>query len=164
MANIPPKYARFRRVFDELSRCPAAASGLEAYAQLSNILNHAEDEIFGDFWDPPRTYLNGETSERLYHSAPECFETIEGFPGVTAMVHVKEFVFISRFGAVEVQRDTGQCEETIPFCTRDGAVMFRKLDAYGDGVWHPKNADNCPVPKRSGTICLRKELLLKNSK
>ncbi len=158
---LPSKGERIRRLLAELDKQPPAASGLEAYAQMSNTLNHLEDALPDNPWAPPRTYVNGELTDRMYPSTTECFETVEGYPGVTVMVHTKEFIFISRFGAIEIQKDTGESEVDIHFSTRSHAVIYKKPDAYGDGVWHDKNADNCPVPKPPGTISFRKELLLK---
>ncbi|MFM0204683.1 hypothetical protein PQR53_33140 [Paraburkholderia fungorum] len=135
----PKKHERIKELLARLDELEHARSGLEAYAQISNTLNEIEDAYFGDFWDLPRTFLDGTISDRLYTSQAECFRVDPQYPGVVNMVHTNEYILISRYGAIEIQKDTG--ERKIPFCYRKDAIIYQKPDAWGDGVWHSKNGD-----------------------
>lgn len=119
-----------------------ASSGLEAYAQLSEVINNTEDEIWGkEAWDLPRTFLDGRRTDRLYPILPESFHPVQGYPGVTILVSKIEVVFISRWGAIEMQRKDPEDKfgERMHFAYRSDRVLFTKSDAYGDHVWHDKN-------------------------
>jgi hypothetical protein len=140
MMNSITKKDRLSKIFEKLDRIPCAKTGLEAYARLCNIVNEIEDELFE--WRLPRTFLDGTITERLYPPQPECMESVSGWSGIIVCVHVKEFIFFSRYGAVEIQLDTSEDEKLIHFSTRSSAVIYSKNDAYGDPVWHPKNKDN----------------------
>ena len=137
--NNLTKRDRLVRMFELLDSAPNAKTGIEAYARLSNIVNEAEDELFE--WKLPRTFLDGTITERIYPPQPECMESVSGWAGVVVCVHVKEFIFFSKHGAIEIQLDTSEDEKRIHFSIRSSAVIYSKLDAYGDSVWHPKNKD-----------------------
>jgi hypothetical protein len=149
-APIPRKGERLQKLTACLLMLPPARSGLEAFAQVTNALNLLEDQLWGpDHYLMPRTYEGGRVTDRLYASHPESFETVDGWIGVMNMVHTKEFIFMSRFGAIEIQRDTGESESEVCFCTRRHAVLFAKVDAAGHGVWHAKNRDDIECGERT---------------
>jgi hypothetical protein len=108
------KSERLLRVFDLLRLGPPCRSGLGAYRQISEALNVIEDEQLGpDSWRPPKSFLGQPSSERMYPTYPENMLAVPGYPGNTALWHVSEVVFVSRFGAIEVrQRDERAFEET----------------------------------------------------
>ncbi|HVZ12376.1 MAG TPA: hypothetical protein VG965_05080 [Patescibacteria group bacterium] len=139
---IPSRQERFADVLSHLATLPAAHSSLEAYGQLSEAINAAEDRMFGvDSWAPPRTFLDGQRSERLYTIYTESFHHVDGFAGVTLMIAKRELVFVSRFGAIQVQSKIpddpyGRSKH---FSDRPETVIWNKEDAYGDDVWHDKN-------------------------
>lgn len=138
----PAKRDRLQRMIECVRALPPARSGLEAFAQITNVLNHLEDQVWGaDHYAMPRSYEGGVVTDRLYGSHAESFETVQGFSGVVNMVHTKEFVFVSRTGAIEIQKDTGESEELVHFETRRHAVLFSKPDAYGRAVWDDQNRD-----------------------
>lgn len=142
LSSCPSKGSRLARVLETVSAMPAARTGLEAYAQISNALNLLEDQVWSErhFW-MPRTYEGGVVTDRLYVSHPESFESVDGFEGVVNMVHTKEFIFISRTGGIEIQKDTGECERSVHFETRTHAVLFSKSDAQGRSVWDESHRD-----------------------
>ncbi len=139
--GIPPRQDRFMSVLARVSEMPACSNSLEAYGLLSRVLNSAEDEIFGDHWEPPRTFLDGKRTPRIYPIHPESFHPVEGFSGVTLMIAKKEYVIVSRFGAMEVQTKIPDdlYGANLHFSERNDQVLWQKTDAYGDGVWHDKN-------------------------
>jgi hypothetical protein len=138
----PTKKSRLMKLFDVLGKLPPAKTGLEAYGQISNSLNLLEDQVFGyQEWKTPRTFEDRIVRSRMYASHPEWFKIVEGFSGVTNLVHGNEYIFISRMGAIEIQLDTKEDKIDKPFHTRTSAVVFKKNDAYGDDVWNSKNSD-----------------------
>jgi len=141
-ADIPPKGHRLKELFSLLRASRPARNGLEAYMLIANNLNMLEDSYFGmSNWSPPRTYITGAQTDRLYPPQPDNFEMVPGWPGVTNMVHTKEYVFISKSGAIEVQRDDGSSERGNPYWKRRESVVFEKLDFNGDGVWSPQHKE-----------------------
>jgi hypothetical protein len=140
--SIPPRQERFMAVLSRVSLLPPAHSSLEAYGQLSEELNAAEDEVFGrDYWEPPRTFLDGNRTPRIYPIHTESFHPVVGFNGVTLMIAKKEYVMISRHGAMEVQSKIPDdlYGDLLHFSERNDHILWQKNDAYGDGVWHEKN-------------------------
>jgi hypothetical protein len=138
----PAKKLRLMKLFNVLKQLPPAKTGLEAYSQISNSLNLLEDQVFGhEEWETPRTFEDRVVRSRMYTSHPEWFKTVTGFSGVTNLVHGKEYIFISRTGAIEIQLDTKEDKIEKPFHTRTSAVVFKKNDAFGNGVWDSKNED-----------------------
>jgi hypothetical protein len=133
------KRERLFAALQRLQDVPACSSGLEMYRNLCQALNHVEDNALGESsWLPPRTFIGARSSERLYPTYPESMLRVSGAPGITALWHETEVVFISRFGAMEVEEKNGRDLELI--VSEGGATrLFSRLDAYGDGVWHPKN-------------------------
>jgi hypothetical protein len=142
MAVLPTKQERLKRMFDCLQQLPPARTGLEAYAQISQLINLLEDQVLGiESWSLPRTYTNGKWTDRMHPSQPECFESVAGYVGITNMVHAKQFVFISRTGAIEMQYDTKESERDVHFSVRTYAIIFKKPDACGRGVWDEIHKD-----------------------
>ncbi|MCW1908769.1 MAG: hypothetical protein KIH63_005515 [Candidatus Saccharibacteria bacterium] len=139
--SVPSRAERLQDILDRLALLPPAQNGLEAYAQMAELINTSEDALFGDHWDLPRTFLDGRRTDRLYPILPESFFSVPAFPGVTLMVSKVEVVFMSRWGAIEMQTKDPDDKfgERIPFCSRFENVIFSKPDALGDGVWHDKN-------------------------
>lgn len=150
LSSCPSKGSRLARVLETVSAMPAAKTGLEAYAQISNALNLLEDQVWSErhFW-MPRSYEGGVVTDRLYVSHPESFESVDGFEGVVNMVHTKEFIFISRTGGIEIQKDTGECERSVHFESRSHAVLFSKADAQGRSVWDDSHRD---LPRQATTV------------
>lgn len=141
-AVVPSRYERLLRLLDVIRVAAPARSGLEAYRQLAETLNEMEDEWWGpEHWAPPRTFRTALRTERLYPIMPESFFEVPGFPGVTLLLAKRELVFVSRTGAIQVQRkDTADRDGRItPFESRTETIMLDKSDAYGDRVWHVKN-------------------------
>lgn len=139
---IPPRRDRFMAVLGEIDALPPAHSSIEAYGQISETLNVYEDEVFGrDHWFPPRSFLHGNRTERIYPIYPESFHPVPEFAGVTVMIAKREYVFLSRFGAIEIQEKVPGDEfgQTVHFKNRQDCILWKKDDAYGDGVWHEKN-------------------------
>lgn len=133
---------RFLRSLRILAKLPPASNALEAYAQLCNTLNEVEDIVFGSqHWNPPRTFLTGVETTRLYPIFTESFFAVTEFPGVQMLLARKELVFISRFGAIQVQNKSASDKtgDDLPFFRRSDEVIFTKDDKYGDDVWHEKN-------------------------
>lgn len=134
--RIPPKSQRLEKFIETLSKTSPSHSGLEAYAKICSVLNMLEDEIFSiNEWSLPRSFATGATTDRLYPPQPDNFEDVPNWPGVTNMVLKKEFVFISRGGAIEIQKDDGSSERGNPYHLRNKSVIFVKPDANGHGVW-----------------------------
>ncbi|MFO7561772.1 MAG: hypothetical protein R6X02_03960 [Enhygromyxa sp.] len=127
----------------QVAALPRAATGLQVYQQFAETLNSFEDEVWGrDCWAPPRSFLEGNRTNRLYPIFPESFHPVSDFPGVTLLLAKRELVFISRFGAMQIQRKQldDRFGEQVPFRARGEHVIFDKFDTMGDGVWHPKNS------------------------
>lgn len=140
--GIPPKPHRLRSALDEVARRPGAQTGLEGYRQISDAINRVEDEQWGTgHWHPPRYVSPGVRTDRLYPIAPESIYPVPEFPGVDLLVSVRECVFISRWGAIEVQRKEHDdlFGQRTHFRDRRDHVIFAKPDWSGDGVWHAKN-------------------------
>ena len=111
---------------------------------LSETLNEREDAIWGaDDWHPPRTFKDGVRTERLYPISTESFVPVPGFPGVTALLARREVLFVSRYGALEVQEKLREMDLQSQLLTAKGSerVIYQLNDSAGDGVWHTKNAD-----------------------
>ena len=99
-----------------------------------------EDLVWGEnYWKAPRTFLDGTVTDRIYPTYTESFECLKNFPGITHLVHTKHSVFISRYGAVQVQLDNGMPPEKCYLEYRPEFILLDKLDSYNDGVWHEKN-------------------------
>jgi len=146
--EIPQKRDRLKKLFFCLEALPPAHSSLEAYAQIFNTFNLMEDQLWGNsHWDFPRTFAHGAVTDRMYGSHTDCNEYVPQYPGVMNMVHTHHFVFISASGAIEIQRETNEDEEKIPYYTRREAVMFEKPDASGRTVWDESNRDINFTPK-----------------
>lgn len=160
--EIPPKFKRIKKLIECLNELPPAKTQLEAYSHISNAILLLEDELWGeDHWDLPRTFLNGEVTQRMYPSLTECCEAVDFYSGVNVFVHTKEFIFISRTGAIEIQKGTGEDERAVPFHTREHAVVYRKPDSYGKGVWDSMHLDNALIAEPEPT---RAKLYLNDAK
>lgn len=137
-----PKHQRIQVVLDYLYSLPPARSSLEAYMIFAKAINEVEDDFLGkESYSPPRTFLDGTKTERIYMTLFESMHPVPRYSGVHILIHLKEVVFISRYGAIEIQR---KIEDDIlgfkrHFETRNDCVMFTKPDANGDGVWSEKN-------------------------
>jgi hypothetical protein len=133
--SFPSKADRVKSFFTELGKLPPAASGLEAYAQIANLLNSLEDK-YGIPWRLPRLFDENNRDPRLYPPQPHYFHKVEDFPGLMAMVHSKSVCFISPMGAIEFQkRDRPFNPAAIDYSTSTETAIFKKPDAYGKGVW-----------------------------
>jgi 5'-deoxynucleotidase YfbR-like HD superfamily hydrolase len=140
--QMPSKSHRLKLIFEEIADRDPARTSLEAYRQISDAVNRVEDMYFSaSHWQPPRHVGPGVTTDLLYPIAPESCYPVPHYAGVDLMVSVKECVFISRFGAIEVQiKDKRDLfGERIAFHARSDRVIFSKADSAGDGVWHDKN-------------------------
>ncbi len=138
----PSRKERLLQVLEQFKKLPPATNGLEAYKQFCELINHSEDVLWGkESWNPPRTFLDGSRTDRLYPIYPESFHPVQGFPGVTVLISKMEIVFISRYGAIEIQeKDPDDKYGTNNhFSERHHLCIFKKHDAYRDGVWHNKN-------------------------
>lgn len=144
-AEIPPDLSRKKRVsliLMELDALPLARSGLEAFRQISETINSFEDRFWGrESWNPPRSFLDGVETKRFYTIMTESFYPVEGFPGVMLLLGTKELIFVSRYGAIEIQsKDVSDpYGEIQAFWLRRNQVFFAKPDAYGHSVWNDKN-------------------------
>jgi hypothetical protein len=133
---------RLRAIFKAMMSLPPATSGLLIYAQLSNLINTMEDDFWGpDHWVPPRTFLNGKRTERIYPIYAESFHPVSRYPGTTMLLAKSELIFISRHGAFQVQTKImdDPFGEAMNFDTRAAQILLEKADAAGHGVWHSKN-------------------------
>lgn len=133
---------RVKLILTNLELLSPARSGLEAYKQISETINHFEDEIWGkEYWHPPRSFFGGISTQRFYTIFPESFFLIENFPGVMLLLGTKELIFVSRYGAIEMQKKLhdDRYGKVKAFYLRQDLVFFEKLDAYGDTVWNEKN-------------------------
>ncbi|MDE1153748.1 MAG: hypothetical protein PW788_14535 [Micavibrio sp.] len=138
--DIPPKFVRISKILALFAKAPPFANGMMAYATLMEIVNEQEDLVWGaDYWKAPRTFHGGVVTDRVYPTHTESFENVEGFLGVTHLIHTKHSIFLSRYGAVQVQLDNGWAVSDCHLETRAEFILVDKLDAYGDGVWHEKN-------------------------
>jgi hypothetical protein len=141
---IPSRRERLLLVLSEIEKLPPFRNGLQVYKELSERLNHQEDCFFGkESWDPPRTFLENNRTDRLYPIYPESIHTIEEFPGVSILISMKEIIFISRWGAIEVQDKDPKDKygQVTHFFLRKEKVIFYKSDYYGHGVWADKNKE-----------------------
>jgi hypothetical protein len=141
-SKLIPKGKRIRSTLDYLHALPPARTALEAYMLFAKAINEVEDAFLGaDSYDPPKTFLDGTTTERMYMTLFESVHPVPRYSGVHALIHVKEVIFISRYGAIEIQRknedDTRGFDQH--FSERKDLIMFKKADASGHGVWHKKN-------------------------
>ncbi len=71
-------------------------------------------------------------SDRLYPGYPDSMHPVEGWPGVTIIVHHKQFVFIEMRGAFQIQ---DRVDSDVPFSRRRDAVLLDKPDRWGLSVW-----------------------------
>lgn len=111
------------------------SNGLMAYKLISTTLNEIEDRHLGPAsWQPPRRFGNGVVSERLYPSYPESMFAVDGWPSVTMIVHIRQFVFIGMGGAFQFQRRE---ESPLHYSLRQDLVMLDKPDSRGNRVWNP---------------------------
>ena len=137
------KGERLQAVLDRLRYSPPAHTSLEAYALFEKIINQVEDEFLGPHtYNPPRSLLvDFENIGRMYMTKTESMFSIPKYTGVHILVNHREVVFISRYGAIELQRKLGHDKEglIIHFEHRLEQVLLQKPDAWGHGVWHPKN-------------------------
>jgi hypothetical protein len=62
---------------------------------------------------------------------------------VTALLARREVLFVSRYGALEVQEKLREMDLQSQLLTAKGSerVIYQLNDSAGDGVWHTKNAD-----------------------
>ena len=121
---------------------PPATNGLLCYKQLTECIDKVEDQIFGkNHWDCPRTFLKGDRTNRIYTILSECFHSAPYYPVVSLLLAKHELVFISRFGAAELQTklDGAVYGPKRDFDQRTDKVIFSKKDSFGHGVWHEKN-------------------------
>lgn len=136
------KKERLSLLFTSLDSEPPATSSLDAYRQISNLLNNIEDDVLGrDSWNPPRYYPPGENTERLYTIGADSIFPLKEYNGIDVLTSIGEITFISRYGAIEVQLkdkldNTGNGTD---YENRKKAVIYSKVDYQGDGVWHEKN-------------------------
>lgn len=138
--NIPPKFIRISKILELFAKAPPFTNGMMAYAALMELVNEQEDTVWGaGYWKAPRTFHGGVVTDRIYPTHTESFEDVMGFPGVTHLIHTKHSIFLSRYGAVQVQLDNGWAVADCHLETRPEFILLDKLDAYGDGVWHEKN-------------------------
>jgi hypothetical protein len=140
---IPSRAERLAVALQRTARLPPATTALEAYRQIAQSINDVEDGWWGqEHWQPPRSFLDGTRTERLYPIYAESFFPVEGFPGVTLLLAKRELLFISRFGAIELQckQWNDALVKQVHYPERSAKVIFAKADVGGDGVWHAKNA------------------------
>jgi guanylate kinase len=136
------KSVRLKMIIENLKSLEPSNCGLMAYSLITKCINEVEDEIWGkNFYFPPRTFLNGSSSNRIYTIFPESFFKVPMYSGVTLLLSKRELIFISRFGAIEGQLKDSEDKfgEKIHFSERRNNVYFEKQDSFGDGVWVPKN-------------------------
>ena len=139
---IATRRDRLLKALKSVSQLPNASNGLEAYKQISEAINQEEDLMWGkDTWNPPRSFLAGNRTARLYPIYPESFHSLKKYPGIMLLLSKREIVFISRFGAIEIQEKdiNDQYGEITPFSERKEKILFSKLDAYNHDIWHDKN-------------------------
>src|SRR5436853_576184 len=92
----PSKGARLEMLISRLKHAPAVTNGLLAYKLISETLNDIEDVVLGkDCWDPPRTFVGGITSERLYPTCPESILPVPNKPNLAMLTHVGQIIFIA---------------------------------------------------------------------
>jgi len=140
---IPSRAERLAAALRRTAALPPATTALEAYRQIAQSINDVEDRWWGpEHWQPPRSFLDGTRTARLYPIYAESFFPVEAFPGVTLLLAKRERLFISRFGAIELQRKQWDdaLVEQVHYPERSADAIFAKADACGDGVWHAKNA------------------------
>lgn len=128
---------RLSYILENLRLYPEACSGLEAYKYLTEAIDKFEDRFGVEPWSPPRTFLDGTRTSRMYTIFPESFLRVSRFPGVTLLLSKRELVFISRNGAIQIQdKDLEDLHgERVPFCDRKDRVIFDKVDSSGNDVW-----------------------------
>lgn len=141
--SVPSRAKRLASALQRTAELPPATTALEAYRQIAQSINEVEDSWWGpEHWQPPRSFLDGTRTARLYPIYAESFFSVEGFPGVTLLLAKHELLFISRFGAIELQckQWNDAHVEQVNYRERSAGAIFAKADAAGDGVWHAKNA------------------------
>jgi hypothetical protein len=139
---VPSRAERLAAALQRTAELPPATTALEAYRQIAQSINEIEDSWWGpEQWQPPRSFLDGTRTARLYPIYAESFFPVEGFPGVTLLLAKRELLFISRFGAIELQckQWNDALVEQVHYRERSADAIFAKVDAGGDGVWHAKN-------------------------
>jgi len=127
------KNDRINELLKALAAAEPAENGLLAYRLISTTLNDIEDRHLGETtWCPPRRFKDGMVSDRLYPGYPDSMHPVEGWPGVTIIVHHKQFVFIEMRGAFQIQ---DRVDSDVPFSRRRDAVLLDKPDRWGLSVW-----------------------------
>jgi len=127
---------RIKELLKALDAAEPAGNGLLAYKLISTTLNEIEDRHLGETsWNPPRRFGEGTISPRLYPSYPDSMHHVEGWPGVTMIVHHKQLVFIEMRGAFQVQTRT---DSNVHFSRRGDLVLLDKPDRWGFYVWDRK--------------------------
>jgi hypothetical protein len=137
-----PKHERLQKALGYLHSLPPAYSSIEAYKNLEKAVNLVEDEFLGrESYQPPKTFLDGRRTERIYMTLLESLHPVPGYSGVHILINKKEITLISRFGAIEIQYkvDEDKFGFKTHFESRTDKVIFIKNDGYGHGVWHEKN-------------------------
>lgn len=128
---------RLRAIFDLLATMEKCSNGLMAYKQLTDTINDFEDEALGvHTWSPPRTFLDGARSERLYTIYPESFFACGDDSQVTMLISLREIIFINSNGAIQVQEKLlqGHPDSCLKYADREKYVIFNKEGIDG-GVW-----------------------------
>jgi len=136
------KDERLGLILVNLQSLNPASNGLEAYKLLSNAINEFEDQIWGaNNYFPPRSFLHGNKTDRMYTIFTESFFEVPGYTGVSLLLSRRELIFISRYGAIEIQLkdDEDKYGDNIHFDSRKRNVIFKKNDSTDDGVWVDKN-------------------------
>lgn len=142
ISQLLSRRERVKLILEKLASLPPACSGLEAYQQISETINTLEDAIWGrDYWSPPRSFFGGISTQRFYTIFTESFFSVEDFPGVTLLLGTKELIFVSRYGAIQMQRKLHSDRYGLDnkFHLRRSQIFFEKVDAYDHDVWHEKN-------------------------
>jgi hypothetical protein len=142
MEQVTPKQHRIQVALDYLYSLPPAGTSLKAYELFTRAINLVEDEFLGqESWSIPRTFLTGARTERIYMGQVESLHPVPRYSGVDILIHVREVVFFSRYGAIEIQQKVADDRYGFKkhFEERTDLVIFQKPDSAGDGVWHTKN-------------------------
>jgi guanylate kinase len=132
---------RLKYILDNIDMNEPARNALEAYKIITQAIDEFEDNFSAEPWSPPRTYMDGSRSSRMYTIFPESFHDVPEYRGVTLLLSLRELIFISKNGAIEVQvKDTHDpLGERKHFKDRKHNVLFSKVDIEGNDVWHASN-------------------------
>lgn len=127
------KADRVKLFLEKLNFAAPATTGLLAYKLICQTINQIEDGVFGhDYWKPPRSFLTEPTTDRLYPSSYDSMFPVSGWPDVTMIIHIRELIFISSSGAIQIQK---KVEVDTPYCDRYGKILLDKQAADGSRVW-----------------------------